>query len=513
VSGANLTGNVTVTAPAGFEVSSNGTNYRSSLTLTRSGGAVTATVSVRVAATAQAGTLSGNVTVSSTGAAPKTVSATATVMALPRISVAGSPVPFVAVAGTPSIEQTLVLSGLALTGNVVVSAPSRFEVSRGGGQPFSTSLTIAPAAGSVNQTIFVRLASAPTGNYSGDLGFTSPGAAPVKIAVGGSVVSPPAVNGTASFVTFTATLGSASASQSFSVSGSNLNSPVTVTAPTGYELSANNRVFSTTQTISPQNGTAAAQLFIRLAANTPVGSPSGAVRIASTGATERSLPVSGRVVPAPSLAISGTLSPLSTTAGTASAGRVFTVSGSDLAGNVTVTAPAGFQVTGQTKPYAQSIVLSPLQGRLDVQVTTRISRTAAIGNLSGSISVASNGAASKQIAVLGSVSALPSLVLGGSLNAFDTTKGRPSASQSFTVSGTALNGMASVTAPAGFQVSLNNSDFSARVQLNPVNGVLSSTRIWIRIAPASRPSSFSGNVTASSQGASTKIIRVSGQIR
>jgi hypothetical protein len=406
-----------------------------------------------------------------------------------------------------------VLSGLALTGNVVVSAPSRFEVSRGGGQPFSTSLTIAPAAGSVNQTIFVRLASAPTGNYSGDLGFTSPGAAPVKIAVSGSVVSPPAVNGTASFVTFTATLGSASASQSFSVSGSNLNSPVTVTAPTGYELSANNRVFSTTQTISPQNGTAAAQLFIRLAANTPVGSPSGAVRIASTGATERSLPVSGRVVPAPSLAISGTLSPLSTTAGTASAGRVFTVSGSDLAGNVTVTAPAGFQVTGQTKPYAQSIALSPSQGRLNVQVTVRISRTAVVGNLSGNLTAATPGAAAKQIAVQGKVSALPNLTLGGSLRAFDTVRGRASASQSFTVSGSALTAVVSVTAPARFQVSLDNINFASRVQLAPVNQMLNNQRVWIRLASGTVAGTFSGSGTASSTGAATKVIRVSGRVR
>ena len=515
VSGSNLTGNVTVTAPSGFEVSSNGTSFSSSLALTPSSGAVSASISVRVAAAAPSGSLSGNITVSTAGVTSKTVSVSATVTAMPRINVEGSLVPFSAISGTASAEQTLQLSGSNLTGNVTIAVPDRYEVSRGGGQPYtSSSLIITPVSGSiVNQSIFVRLAAAPVDNYAGDLGFSTPGASAIKVAVSGTVVPPPTVNGSASFVTFNATQGSASASQSFSVSGANLSAPVTVIPPTGFEVSLDNSSFGSTQTINPQNGAVASELFIRIAATAAVGSPSGTVRISSTGATERSLAVSGKVVPPPSLAIGGTLLPLSAKLGTASAGRIFTVSGTDLTGNVTVAAPTGFEVTGQRSPYAKSIVLTPSQGRLDVQVFVRISRTATIGNLSGSISATTNGAAPKQIAVQGSVSALPNLVLGGSLKAFNTTRGRPSASQSFTVAGRALNGMVSVTAPAGFQVSLNNRNFGARVQINPVNQVVASTRIWIRLAAGSKSRVMSGNVTASSNGASTKIIRISGRIR
>jgi hypothetical protein len=515
VSGSNLTGNVTVTAPSGFEVSSNGTSFSPSLALTPTTGAVSASISVRVAAVAPSGSLSGNISVATVGVTPQTVAVNATVTASPRMHVEGSLVPFSAISGTASAEQTLQLSGSNLTGNVTIAVPERYEVSRGGGQPYaSSSLIITPVSGSiVNQSIFVRLAAAPVGNYSGDLGFSTPGASAIKVAVSGTVVPPPTVNGSASFVTFSSTQGSASASQSFSVSGANLTAPVTITAPTGYEVSIDNSSFGSTQTINPQNGAVASELFIRIAATAAVGSPSGTVRIISTGATERSLAVSGKVVPPPSLAIGGTLLPLSTKLGTASAGRTFTVSGTDLTGSVTVTAPTGFEVTGQRRPYAKSIVLTPSQGRLDVQVTVRISRTATIGNLSGSISATTNGAAPKQIAVQGSVSALPNLVLGGSLRTFGTTRNRPSASQSFTVAASALNGMVSVTAPAGFQVSLNNSNFGARVQINPVNQVVASTRIWIRLAAGSKSRVLSGNVTASSNGASTKIIRVSGRIR
>jgi hypothetical protein len=432
---------------------------------------------------------------------------------MPRINVVGSLIPFSAIAGTASAEQTLQLSGSNLTGNVTIAVPTRFEVSRGGGQPFASSLTISPDSGSINQSIFVRLAAAPVGNYSGDLGFNTSGASAIKVAVSGTVVPAPTVNGSANFVTFNSIQGSASASQSFSVSGANLTSPVTVTAPTGYEVSLDNSLFGSTQAINPQNGTVAVQVHLRIAATTGVGSPSGAVRISSTGAAERSLPVNGKVVPPPLLTLSGTLSELTTRLGTASTGRTFSVSGSDLTGNVTVAAPVGFEVTGQRKAYARTIILTPSQGRLDVPVTVRISRNASLGNLSGNINVTSAGAAAKQIAVQGKVSAVPSLSLSGSIKAFNTTRGRPSASQSFLVSGSALNSVVSVTAPAGFQVSLNNANFASRVQLNPANQTLSTQRIWIRLASATRARTLSGNITASSSGAATKVIRVSGRVR
>jgi len=515
VSGANLTGGVTVTAPSGFEVSNNGSSFSSSLALTSSSGAVSASISVRVAAAAPSGSLSGNISVSAAGVTSKTVSVNATVTAMPRIDVVGSLVLFSAISGTASAEQTLQLSGANLTGNVTIVVPERFEVSPGSDQPFASgSLTINPVSGSkVNQSIFVRLAAAPVGNYSGDLGFSTSGASAIKVAVSGTVVPAPTVNGSANFVTFSSIQGSASASQSFSVSGANLTSPVIVTAPIGYETSLDNSSFGSTQTINPKNGAVASQAYLRIAATTNVGSPSGTVMISSTGATERSLPVTGKVVPPPLLTLSGILPELTTRLGTASTGLIFSVSGSDLTGNVTVTAPAGFEVTGQRKPYARTIVLTPSQGRLDVPVTVRIGRTAALGNLSGNITVTSAGAAAKQIAVQGKVSAVPSLSLSGSIKDFNTTKGQPSAGQSFLVSGSALNSVVSVTAPAGFQVSLNNANFASRVQLNPANQKVSNQRVWIRLASSTRATTFSGSVTASSSGAATKVIRVSGRVR
>jgi uncharacterized repeat protein (TIGR02543 family) len=68
VSGSALTNNITLTAPAGYELSS-GSSYSTSLILTQSGGVVSSTpIYIRLAATTAAGTYSGNVVLTSSGA-------------------------------------------------------------------------------------------------------------------------------------------------------------------------------------------------------------------------------------------------------------------------------------------------------------------------------------------------------------------------------------------------------------------------------------------------------------
>jgi len=70
VSGSNLTADLVATAPAGFEVSSDGTTYGSTATFTQSGGSASGSLRIRLAATAGvSGTYnSQNIVLSSTGA-------------------------------------------------------------------------------------------------------------------------------------------------------------------------------------------------------------------------------------------------------------------------------------------------------------------------------------------------------------------------------------------------------------------------------------------------------------
>jgi hypothetical protein len=93
VAGANLTGNITVTAPTNFLVSTNGATFTSSVTLTESGGTVsTAHVYVQIASTAPAGGIGPvNAACTSTGATTQNVAVSGTVysgsMALDSIRV------------------------------------------------------------------------------------------------------------------------------------------------------------------------------------------------------------------------------------------------------------------------------------------------------------------------------------------------------------------------------------------------------------------------------------------
>ena len=85
VSGTNLTADITVNAPTGFEVSlSSATGYSSSVTLTQNNGSISSVpVYFRIATSASVGTLSGNITLTSTGASTVTIAINGTVNALP----------------------------------------------------------------------------------------------------------------------------------------------------------------------------------------------------------------------------------------------------------------------------------------------------------------------------------------------------------------------------------------------------------------------------------------------
>lgn len=82
ITAANLTAGALVTPPAGFEVSTDNNTFQSSVTLSQSGGTLVGqpvSVWARVAAATAIGSYSGNIVISSTGAANKNVAVTATV--------------------------------------------------------------------------------------------------------------------------------------------------------------------------------------------------------------------------------------------------------------------------------------------------------------------------------------------------------------------------------------------------------------------------------------------------
>ena len=96
---------------------------------------------------------------------------------------------------------------------------------------------------------------------------------------------------------FTATVGNASAAQSFTVNGSNLTANITIGAPSGFEISSTvGGAFSPSLNLEPVNGVVEpTSVFARLAATAPAGANSGNITLTSTGAAARQIAVDGTV--------------------------------------------------------------------------------------------------------------------------------------------------------------------------------------------------------------------------
>ena len=90
--------------------------------------------------------------------------------------------------GTPSAVQTYTVSGTNLTGDLIITAPANFEVSKDNlnWNNSSTPLRIVPVSGAISTTtIYVRLNASLVGNYSGNISNTSNNVSTVLVLISG----------------------------------------------------------------------------------------------------------------------------------------------------------------------------------------------------------------------------------------------------------------------------------------------------------------------------------------
>ena len=185
LSGANLTNPVTVTSPAAFQIATSATGtFGATLTFTVAQMATAQTIFVKPTSTATLVVLSGNITHASTGvtAAPS-VAVSGTIINSSSIITAVLSVADFGVVNTGAVStvKTFAVQGTNLTADLVVTAPTNFQVSKDG-LTFGTSVTftaveVAPIDG---KNVFVRFA--PTSGVSGlkDVVITSASAGAVS---------------------------------------------------------------------------------------------------------------------------------------------------------------------------------------------------------------------------------------------------------------------------------------------------------------------------------------------
>jgi hypothetical protein len=106
----------------------------------------------------------------------------------PTITVSGTINPFVACEGVVSGYQTLSILGTSLTNDIVITAPSGFEISLNSGTGYTNSITLTGTGGTVTSTnIYVRLSAGLSGSVSGNIDLSSIGANSQSIALSGTV--------------------------------------------------------------------------------------------------------------------------------------------------------------------------------------------------------------------------------------------------------------------------------------------------------------------------------------
>ncbi len=524
VSGSNLTGNITVTAPANFEIALTNNNafFCGLLPVTQAWGWANAVVYVRYKPTT-AGNHSGNITLTSSGATSQDVplSGSTSTPSSPTISTQGSLTAFTATVGIPSAVQNFTVSGSDLTSNITVTAPANFEIAfTNSDASFCGLLPVTQSGGTASAIVYVRYKPGAAGSHSGNITLTSTGAISQDILVSGnaSSVSSPAITVQGSLTAFATTVGNPSAVQTFTVSGSDLTSNITVTAPANFEIAFtnNNASFCGLLPVTQSGGAANAIIYVRYKP-TAAGSHNGNITLNSTGASAQNIPVSGNasLVSSPLITIQGSLTAFSSTVNNPSAVQTFTVSGNNLTGNITIMSPTNFEIafTNNNTSFCGLLPVTQSGGAAhNIVVYVRYKPTAT-GSHNGNITLTSTGATAQNIAVTGTAitPSAPAIHIEGTINTFTTTAGNPSAAQSLMVSGGNLTEDITITAPADFEIALtnNNSLFCGKIPLGTVGDTVYTKIVYIRYKPASA-GSHAGNITFTSAGAPEQSVSLTG---
>jgi len=320
------------------------------------------------------------------------------------------------------------------------------------------------------------------------------GAAWVFVGQTGPIVS-------ANLTAFNTCAGTVSAEQSFTVSGNSLTNNITITAPTGFEISTTSGgSFTSSITLTQVSGNVAATLvYVRLASNA-TGSPTGNITIATSGYTTQNIAVSGTVNALPSITLGSVTSirttansfslPFTNTTGSPNQYSIVTGSPTSMPNFVAVN-----NATLSTSPITVSI---PASVQNNYNFTLRVTNTT-----TGCISANNNFTVQVADATISTT---------GSLNNFNSCAGSTSASQSFSTSGINLQNNIVITAPSGFEISTTSTGtYTNSITLTQVSGVVNATNIFVRIA-ANAIGTPSGNISLVSAGATTQNIAVTGVV-
>ena len=399
--------------------------------------------------------------------------------------------------GSPSAIQTYTVSGLNLTDNISISAPEGFQVSTDG-NTFSSSATLFQQEGSITATtIYVRLLSVSEGHFTGDIVHQSTGYNDISIPVSGTVAMAPAWTayndcaGTSSGNTTTYTITSGSTAGLLKDFASGNNTPVTATITFSGDLSIQTGQYGGAET---NPGTDAYTTFHDYA------DVAGVIQYANNEGWWVDVTFTG-------------LDPNKTYTFATTANR----------GDESYTRDTKFTISNITSAVNSSSsgvsVISNESVYFNTGYNTATGYVVRWTNIypgnDGSFTVraeanSSNKAYAFSVFMLQEeASSGPAIITSGSLSTFSTQPGVPSEAQSYTVSGINLSHDVTISAPSGFEISTDGTTYASSLNLEQTEGLVPETTIYVRFYNLSE-GLFSGNITHTSDGATTKTIAVVG---
>jgi hypothetical protein len=516
VSGINLTGDITVTAPAAYEISLTSNTYTgtggNALTLTASGGTVASTtIYVRLTG-ANSGTFNNNITHTSPSATSVNKAVTGTVTN-PTITLGTvTPMSYCVVGSATTITLPFTTNAAFPAGNIFSAQLSTAGGSFGTGAiPLGTvslistgtnayTLTATIPANTANGTSYlVRIqASTPSGVNSGSKTITIVGSQ--------SVLITPAAEQTISKNAGSATALSLSETPSADVASHQWAYSTTQGGPYTDINGATGATYTPTAAIL--GGATGSYYVVEKSTFTTCGTTT-----TSTNEVKINV-VDTRIVVNPT-SLSGFITP----ANTASAAQTYALQGYDLLANVTLTIPSGFEAaysTSATPPTSYSagtgsLTILKADALAGVTVYVRLRSAAAAGTYTGNINNTSSGAILQAVALTGTVTSLTASATA--LTALNTLAGTPSVSRSFTVTGSYLTDLVTVTAPAEYEVATAAAGpYSSSLTLTPsgATNIVSAT-INVRLT-GNTAGTYAGNVVVSSPNAATSNVAVTGKV-
>lgn len=512
VDGTNLSAAVSISGSTNYEVSSDHVTFGATASI---GGAATLTavpVYVRLKAGLSGGTYNTeSLTLSSGSATPINVVCNGTVTPPTLTLTPTSLSSFFALAGSPSpsSEKSFTVSGSNVADNITITASTNYEISTGTGGSFTPTspLTILQANAGSPTTIYVRLkGSLATASYTENITIATAGASNSTLACSGVVAAPIIKVGVSAgldnktvvtLAAYTFANGPSASLSGMLVSGDYLQSDVTATAPTNFEVSKDNSAFADFVTFTMSNQTVSGQLWVRLKAGLNSDTYSGNIVFSSTSAPNRNVTPTGSVTGGPRLT-TGVLTGTSFSYAGNGPGveRTFTLSGTNMASDVTITASSNFEVSLTTGTGFSSTSITALQANVTAGtiIYVRLKAGAALGTYTEALSLSASNANTRSVSVTGTVSSLISLSSTSKSNV-DYAGNGPSPEYSFTVSGTNMAGAITVTPPADYEVSTTSgSGYTlSPFTISPSSGVISQI-IYFRLKAGLAPAAYSGEI-------------------